>query len=313
MVNKEKSFVSAVVYVHNDEKRIKDFLEMLINTLETNFEHSEIICVNDFSSDDTCNIIKEVSNSAKLTTVTVLNMSYFHGKEIAMNAGMDLAIGDFVFEFDYTVMDYEESLIMEVYKKSLQGFDIVSASPNRRQSLASKIFYKAYDHFTDVSTGLHSETFRVLSRRVINRIDAMNKTTPFRKAVYAACGLKTDVMVYDTKPVKVKGKVGKQEKHYNRTLAIDSLILFTNVGYRFSKFMTALMMIVSLIMTVYAVVVYFASNPVQGWTTTIIFFSLAFFGLFAILTIIIKYLQIIVNLVFKRKTYSFESIEKLTK
>ncbi|MBP5698481.1 MAG: glycosyl transferase family 2, partial [Alphaproteobacteria bacterium] len=58
--------------------------------------------------------------------------------------------------------------------------------------------------------------------------------------------------------------------------------------------------------------VYFTRTPVEGWTTTILFLSFAFFGLFGVLTVIIKYLQIIVNLIFKRKTYNFESIEKLT-
>lgn len=43
------------------------------------------------------------------------------------------------------------------------------------------------------------------------------------------------------------------------------------------------------------------------------FLSFSFFGLFGILTIVIKYLQIIVNLVFQRKRYTFNSIEKLTK
>ena len=41
------------------------------------------------------------------------------------------------------------------------------------------------------------------------------------------------------------------------------------------------------------------------------FLSVVFFGLFGILTVVIKYLQIIVDLVFKRKRYSFEEIEKL--
>ena len=40
-------------------------------------------------------------------------------------------------------------------------------------------------------------------------------------------------------------------------------------------------------------------------------FRFAFFGLFGILTIVIKYLQLIVELVFKRKHYSFEGIEKI--
>ena len=61
------------------------------------------------------------------------------------------------------------------------------------------------------------------------------------------------------------------------------------------------------------IVIFAMTNPVVGWTTTILFLSVAFFGLFGILTIIIKYLQLLVNLVFKRKHYSFEGIEKLTK
>ena len=63
----------------------------------------------------------------------------------------------------------------------------------------------------------------------------------------------------------------------------------------------------------YSAVIYATSNPVAGWTTTILFLSVAFFGLFGILTIVVKYLQLLVDLVFKRKHYSFESIEKLTK
>lgn len=77
--------------------------------------------------------------------------------------------------------------------------------------------------------------------------------------------------------------------------------------------MTILMMCISVFMIVYSVVIYATSNPVAGWTTTILFLSVALFGLFGILTIVIKYLQLLVDLVFKRKQYNFESIEKLTK
>ena len=103
MKNKEKNFISAVIYVHNAENRVKRFLNMIIRVLENNFEHSEVICVNDCSQDNSLQIIKNTSTVAKSTSVSVLNMSYFHGRELAMNAGMDLAIGDFVLEFDNTV------------------------------------------------------------------------------------------------------------------------------------------------------------------------------------------------------------------
>ena len=77
--------------------------------------------------------------------------------------------------------------------------------------------------------------------------------------------------------------------------------------------MTALMILVTVIMLVYSIVIYAMGIAIEGWTTTILFLSVAFFGLFAVLTVVIKYLQLIIDLVFKRKHYSYESIEKLTK
>ena len=125
MLNKEKNFISAVIYVHNAEKRIEKFLRTVLEVLEENFEHSEIICVNDNSQDNSVDVIKKVSQDATISSVSVLNMSYFHGLEMSMNAGMDLTIGDFVFEFDSTVLDFDKEEIMEVYRRSLKGYDIV--------------------------------------------------------------------------------------------------------------------------------------------------------------------------------------------
>lgn len=314
MDNKEKNFMSVVIYVHNAEKRIDEFLKTVVSVMEENFEHSEIICVNDCSNDDSVEHIKKISLQAESASISVLNMSYYHGLEMAMNAGVDLAIGDFVFEFDTTVLDFDKSEIMKVYRKSLEGFDIVSASPNRKQRLTSRTFYSVFERFTNLSHRLYTETFRILSRRVINRISSMNKAVPYRKAIYANCGLKTENIVYTVKNVSKGGVVSdKIEKKYRGRLAVDSLLLFTEVGYRFSITMTVLMMLMTMFMIVYSIIIYAMSTPAAGWTTTILFLSVAFFGLFGILTIIIKYLQILVDLIFKRKRYSFESIEKLTK
>ena len=64
-------------------------------------------------------------------------------------------------------------------------------------------------------------------------------------------------------------------------------------------------------MGVYALVYKIMQNPVAGWATTIIFLAFGFFGLFAIMAMVIKYLQMLVSLVFQKKNYLFESIEKL--
>ena len=103
-----------------------------------------------------------------------------------------------------------------------------------------------------------------------------------------------------------------EEKHYRRSLAIDAMLLFTDVGYRISMFLTSMMMLIAIVTGCYGVVVYVTSSPISGWTTTICFMAFAFFTLFLILTIIMKYLQLILNLVFKKKQVCFEGVEKIT-
>lgn len=312
-MDKEKNFLSAVIYVHNAGERIEPFLRTVITVLERYFEHSEIICVNDSSTDASVECIRRVGRDASTASVSVLNMSYFHGLETAMNAGVDLSIGDFVFEFDSTILDFAPDEIMRVYRRALEGYDIVSASPDKRQRGTSNLFYYVFNRFARLSYDMRTERFRVLSRRVINRISGMNKTVPYRKAVYANCGLKTDSLTYVPQPNCPREKMDKTERRYRTSLAVDSLILFTDIGYSFAKAMALVMIFTTLFVTAYSIVIYVAGNPVAGWTTTILFLSFCFLGLFGILVFVMKYLQILVNLVFQRKKYSFESIEKVTR
>ena len=311
MENKEKNFISSVVYLHNDENNIENFFTMLISVLERNFENAEIICVNDSSSDDSIYRIKQiVKDVPTYISVSVLNLSGFHGLETAMNSGVELSIGDFVFEFDTIKVDYDESMIMNVYKKALEGYDVVSASPNKKEKFFSKMFYELYEGYSDSHKRLRTERFRILSRRVINRMDSIHKMVLYRKAVYADCGFNTFSLSYDVTD-NITYVMDKKAKKYKKGLAVDTLLLFTDIGYRFSVVMTAVMMFVSVFMLLYSIVIYLMAHPVEGWTTTILFLSFVFFGLFGILTIIIKYLQLIINLMFKRKRYIYSGIEKI--
>lgn len=310
MKNKEKNFVSAVVYVDNDEKNIKNFLEKLDNVLDKNFLRYEIICVNDCSTDNTTEEIKKVKYNKQSASLTIINMSYFQGKELSMNAGVDLAIGDFIYEFDSIIIDYDLNVIMDVYKKSLEGFDIVNASSSQKRNKMSKLFYKIFNSFANNQYKIDTETFRILSRRAINRIHSMNKTIPYRKAVYANCGLKMTTITYNT-VLTAKRKIDKKQKKERRHNAIDTLILFTDISYKFSVVMTIIMMLITVGIAIYTIIVFLSSNPVQGWTTMMLFLSFGFCGIFAILIIVIKYLSLIVDLIFKKSKYIIESIDKI--
>ena len=310
--NLEKNFVSAVVYVHNNEEQIKSFLEMLQKTLSSHFVKYEIIMVNDASTDNSAEVIREVAKGFDGSVVSILKMSYFQGMELSMNAGKNLSIGDYVFEFDTVDVDYEEELIYEIYKTALTGYDIVSASSDRNKKLSSNLFYKVFNRFSKVQYKLTTESFRVLSRRAMNRIDASSTSIPYRKAVYANCGLKCRNVSYEAKKDVTKNYSGNQKK-YREELAIESLILHTNVAYKVSSILTLVMMAVTLFALIYTVVIFLTGSPVAGWTTTMLVLSFGFLGIFAILSIVIRYLTLILDLIFKKQHVVFESIEKISK
>lgn len=306
--NKEKNYVSAVVYVHNNEKNIKDFINKINNVLNNTFEKYEIIFVNDASTDKTREIISEESKLITTGIVTTINMSFLQGVETAMNAGIDLAIGDFVFEFDSIELDYDLSLITDIYFKSLEGYDIVSAVPNNVK-MTSKMFYKVFNKYANMENQLRTERFKIISRRGINRVGSMNVKIPYRKAVYANCGLKQTFIQYKVSP----SSQGKSTIKDRRELAIDSLLLFTDIGYRISISMATIMLLFSVFVAIYSIFIFVNGNPVAGWTTTMLFLSFSFFGLFSLLTILIKYTQLLLNLQFTKQDYIIEGIEKDTK
>lgn len=310
VINKEKNFISAVIYVHNNENEILTTLNEINNVLNANFEKYEIICVNDCSKDRSIEKIKEFSENVKGTVISILNMSYYQGVELSMDAGVDLAIGDFVFEFDSSYVDYPIEMIMNIYYDSLKGFDIVSASPKVKMKKSSILFYKLFNSYSNNPNQLKTETFRILSRRAINRVQSMNKTIPYRKAVYSNCGLKIDTLYYERSSIQSKVNVNANER---KELAIESLILFTDIAYKFTLFIALLMMIGIIGVVIYTVLIFIAEQPVAGWTTMMLLLSIGLFGIFSILAIIIKYLSIIIELIFKKQKYMIESIEKVTK
>ncbi len=306
---KESNFVSAVVYMHNSEAHIVQFLSSLTEVLGGKFAHYEVICVNDASDDNSADLVRSMAG-CEGGSISLINMSYYQGVEAAMNAGVDLSIGDYVYEFDSCLLSYEPSLISDVYDHMLKGYDIVSAVPGRNR-ISSRIFYNLFNKHAHYQYKITSETFRILSRRAINRIHSMSRTIPYRKALYANCGLCIDSIKYT--PVKGLDSASKNANSQQMRTAIDSLIIFTNVGYKFASVLTGIMMLASFLEIVYTVAIYLLGKPIEGYTTTMLVLTLGLFGVFAVLAVVIKYLSILVDLIYKEQKYVVESIEKISK
>jgi dolichol-phosphate mannosyltransferase len=306
MTYREKTFVSAVVYLSNDRRNAAEFIKTVAGQLEEAFENYEIVAVDDCSFDGTGEAVREAAEGVS-GAVSVVRLSFPQGTQLAMNAGVDLAIGDFVYEFESCFVDFDPEILNAAYKAALEGSDIVSVSPSGRQRLTSGLFYRIFNKNSGVQYPLASDRFRLVSRRAINRIHAMSDTIVYRKAFYMGCGLKTAFMKYDP-AIKARQKGDYRQR---QTLAVDSLIHFTGVFYKVTFLMSALMMAIAVLGGAYAMTIYILGSPIEGWTTSILFIALGFFGMFAILTVILKYLSVLLGLVFKKQGYTVESVTKL--
>ena len=283
VTNKEKNFISAVVYLHNDGAQAVRFFKALNAVLDQHFEQYELVAVDDACADDTIPTLRDWAKALE-KPLTILHLSLHQGRETAMNAGLDAAIGDYVYEFDSTQTPYPIELVFEAYRAAMAGSDIVSVCP-RSTAGSSKMFYRVFNGN--------------------NRVHASSETLPYRKAAYAASGLKMTDLEFDGRLTDNSGG--------RFALAMDSLALYTDAGYKLSAGIAIVMMFLALAELAYTLIIFCAGHPIEGWTTMMFVLTLGFAGLFAVLTIIIKYLSLLVDLVFKKQNYLIESIEKIQK
>lgn len=301
--NKEKNFISAVVYLHNDGARAVEFFKTLAAELDAHFEQYELVAVDDACTDDTVPALREWAKDLQ-KPLTVLHMSLYQPKEQCMNAGLDISIGDYVYEFDTTQRPYDAGLIFEAYQAAMQGSDIVSVCPEQAAG-SSRLFYKVFNANSHSAYELRTDAFRLVSRRAVNRVHATSENLPYRKAAYAASGLKMATLTF-------AGRI-REEEGGRFSLAADSLALYTDAGFKFSAGVAVAMMLLAVAELVYTLVVFATGHPIEGWTTMMFVLTVGFTGVFAILAVVIKYLSLLVELIFKKQRYFVESIEKIQK
>jgi len=303
MENKEKNFLSVIVYLHNDSNKVISFFDGLQKVLSKYFEKYELIAVNDASTDDSVSKLKSWAKDLE-QPLTILNMSIYQNRESSMNAGIDISIGDYVVEIDNIIANFDYEILYKAYCKCMEGNDVVSVCPTNGHNM-SNIFYLLFNSSSNSAYKLKTDILRVVTRRGINRVHASSAHLPYRKAAYAASGLKIASLDYNG--------IVENNKSGRLSLAIDSLALYTSAGYKVSIGVTCGMLCVAIAEIVYTLYIYMAGKPVEGWTTTMLVLSFGLFGLFMILTIVLKYLILILDMNFRKQKYLVESIEKIQK
>jgi dolichol-phosphate mannosyltransferase len=304
---KEKAFLSVVVYVYNAENTIESFLATYNKILSEQFENFEIILVNDDSTDRTVERIEKAGNP----NLMLVDLSWHHKTELAMVAGSDLAMGDFVLEVETSIIDYPPEMILDLFRKCKEGTDVVSACPSQRIGIFSRLFYAIFNRISEIPITVRTERMRIISRRALNRILSSKEKIRYRKAMMRLSGFPFEEVLY--KPSKEIRQV-QTEKSFPEKLdtAFEIVLIHSSIGTKLSFYIAFFFLLLSVAIGTYAVFIRFIlKSIVPGWTTLVVVITFGFSGLFLVLGILSKYVTYIMTEVKKAPLYSVKSVKRL--
>ncbi len=304
---KYPQFLSVVLYVRNNSDIIEEKILLLNEKIKQNFSNYEIIIVDDSSNDELIAKLFKIKDVLHGKT-RIVETAWALGKESAIFTGEKASIGDFVFQID-NIHFINDSLIENFFKALDSGSDIAIFCVKNNPDLLATIFYYILNHFSNSNIILKAEVGRLISRRALNTISKYDNPFRYNKSVYPLTGfkykiIKTDVDKYPDHERKLFSQIDK---------AITLLLMYTEFGFRFAFYTSAIFGTFSVLSSIYVVYNYLFNSHVEtGWTSTNFILTFSFSGLFILLTIITKYLQILIALISKFDTSKIKSNELLT-
>jgi glycosyltransferase involved in cell wall biosynthesis len=191
--------ISLVVPMHDEEDTIDAFFDAVVPVLEDMAIAYEIVCVNDGSRDATLDRLKAARGANQ--RIKIIDLSRNFGKELALTAGLEHAIGAAVIPIDADLQDPPD-MIPELVAKWREGYDMVLAQRRDRSSdtlfkrISARLFYKLIGRLSEVPIPHDVGDFRLLDRRVVDALDSLPERTRFMKGLFAWLGFKQVTITY---------------------------------------------------------------------------------------------------------------------
>src|SRR5437016_5152966 len=93
-----ETFLSVVAPLHNEAPHLDGSLRELVALLESRYANYEVILVDDWSTDGTAGLAERLVE--RLPCLRLIRLARQFGTNIAIAAGLDAAIGDYVLVID---------------------------------------------------------------------------------------------------------------------------------------------------------------------------------------------------------------------
>jgi glycosyltransferase involved in cell wall biosynthesis len=232
-----RKVVSLVIPAYNEGPAITGTLTSLEAALSALPYDWEIVIVNDGSRDDTA--ARARSFVSERLQIVVVDLSRNFGKEAALSAGLEIAIGDAVVPIDADLQDPPE-LIAQMLLLWEAGAEVVLAHRADRSSdswfkrFSAAQFYRIVNAVSEVPIPADVGDFRLMDRVVVDIVCALPENRRFMKGLFAWAGFQTEQVDY----VRLERHAGETKFNGFRlvNLAIEGITSFSTAPLRIATF-----------------------------------------------------------------------------
>ncbi|MGC8802900.1 MAG: hypothetical protein ACP5PS_03885, partial [Bacteroidales bacterium] len=192
-------------------------------------------------------------------------------------------------------LQHPPAKIPEIIDKFDEGFEIVNMVRLQREDagligrFASKYFYKILNAISDFKFETNASDFFAISRRVAQIVtNQYRDRNRFIRGYIQQVGFKKTTILYEAP----KRWAGKSKYSFYKLLIFSITVLVANskAPLRFSILLSFAFVLFSIGVACYSIVMKIIGNPFSGYTTIIVFLSLAFGLLFLVIGILGEYI-----------------------
>ena len=206
-----------------------------------------------------------------------------------MTAGLSLARGGRVLVIDSDLQDPPE-LLGPMMARMDEGFDVVYGrrrsrpGESRFKRATATLFYRLLGRLSEVEIPTDTGDFRLMSRRIVDRLNAMPEQDRFLRGMVAWLGGAQSELLYD-REARTLGETGYTLAKMLR-LATDGLAGFSRAPLKLAVVFACVGIGIAVLVLIYSLVGFLTGKVIPGWTSLalmMLFFGIAQLGCLAII------------------------------
>lgn len=303
MMTDEKVY-SIVCLLQNDSQRVELFVTEVVQELIAQKFQFEIILVDNGSADQTTDICRSLIE--KISGCRLIKLTRVHAMDVAITAGLDLAIGDYVVAAE-VALDSPEHVLLAL-DEAVRTQKVVLGQCNDPQG--TTVIYRSLRalfvwvaRMMDINIVRNITFLIAMPRFAVSLLQQSEEKFRFLRLLTQDLGLPTVILSYTRSSISKKLV---RKRKVSDVVGPSLRILFTQSmsPLRMLSLSAVVLCLLNFVYVGYIFVIYFLNEDVApGWTTLSLQLAVGFFLIFLILAALAEYLGAIFEETRKRNLY----------